>query len=150
MDTVTEGEMAVAMSSVRAADGARAVSSTLGFGCLGQLGAEVCAPLSLGSLLSSVTRTACAASTAACVPTCTLPDTTIPTHTPPQPTPQLGGMGFIHYNNTIAEQLSNVLKVKRHIPGFVVTPAVLGPDATVDDIFKLRVREGEGGLGPRL
>lgn len=70
----------------------------------------------------------------------------------------LGGMGFIHYNNTIAEQLSNVLKVKRHIPGFVVTPAVLGPDATVDDIFKLRTARGfssccitdSGEVGGRL
>jgi IMP dehydrogenase len=48
-------------------------------------------------------------------------------------------MGFIHYNNTVKEQLNHVLKVKRHIPGFVVTPAVLPPMATVGDIEKLQV-----------
>lgn len=69
---------------------------------------------------------------------------------PSGPTPcavQLGGMGFIHYNNTIPEQLANVLKVKRHIPGFVVTPAVLPPTATVADIEKLQVGRAPGGGG---
>jgi IMP dehydrogenase len=62
-------------------------------------------------------------------------------------------MGFIHYNNTIEEQLANVVKVKRHIPGFVVTPATLPPTATIADIEKLRVRLvgwcGVGGDGGR-
>lgn len=49
-------------------------------------------------------------------------------------------MGFIHYNNTIAEQLAHVQKTKRHIPGYVVTPAVLPPTATVADVIKLQVR----------
>lgn len=49
-------------------------------------------------------------------------------------------MGFIHYNNTHQEQLDNVLKVKRHVPGYVVTPAVLPPTATVEDVLHLRVR----------
>jgi CBS domain-containing protein len=40
---------------------------------------------------------------------------------------------------TIADQLANVLKVKRHIPGYVVTPAVLPPTATLADIEALQV-----------
>ncbi|KAI8472620.1 MAG: IMP dehydrogenase/GMP reductase [Monoraphidium minutum] len=70
----------------------------------------------------------------------------------------LGGMGFIHYNNTIAEQLANVLKVKNHIPGFVVTPAVLAPTATVADVEALQTARGftsacitdTGALGGKL
>lgn len=70
----------------------------------------------------------------------------------------LGGMGFVHYNMTIEEQLHNILKVKRHIPGYVVTPAVLPPTATVVDIEKLQTARGftsacitdTGELGGRL
>lgn len=43
----------------------------------------------------------------------------------------MGGMGFIHYNNTIEEQLAYVQRVKRHTPGFVIHPLVMGPQDTV-------------------
>lgn len=51
----------------------------------------------------------------------------------------LGGMGFIHYNNTAEEQLRQVLKAKRHTPGFIVTPAVAGPNDTVSKLYELKV-----------
>jgi hypothetical protein len=53
---------------------------------------------------------------------------------------QLGGLGFLHYNMTTGEQLAQALRVKRHAPGFVVSPAVLGPQATVAEYDALRVR----------
>ena len=39
-----------------------------------------------------------------------------------------------------------MLKTKRHVPGYVVTPAVLPPSATVADVLQLRVR-GDGVRG---
>ena len=68
------------------------------------------------------------------------------TTTKTKPAAQLGGMGFIHYNNAVDEQLAHVLKTKRHVPGYVVTPAVLPPSATVADVLQLRVR-GDGVRG---
>jgi hypothetical protein len=59
---------------------------------------------------------------------------------PPSPAPlQVGGMGFIHYNCTIAEQAAAVAKVKAHIPGFVVTPVCMKPSDTVSALDNLKV-----------
>ncbi|KAG2447642.1 hypothetical protein HYH02_007560 [Chlamydomonas schloesseri] len=70
----------------------------------------------------------------------------------------LGGMGFIHYNNTAEEQLRQVLKAKRHTPGFVVTPAVAGPNDPVSKLYDLKNSRGftsvcvtdTGALGGKL
>lgn len=48
-------------------------------------------------------------------------------------------MGFLHYNNSEEEQLAMVVKVKSHIPGFVVTPAVLSPTSTVAHLLAMQV-----------
>lgn len=56
----------------------------------------------------------------------------------------VGGMGFIHYNNTLEEQLAQVTAAKRHTPGFVVQPAVLRADATVMDLIDLKATKGFG------
>ena len=53
---------------------------------------------------------------------------------------ELGGLGFLHYNMTLGEQLAQAQRVKRHVPGFVLSPAVLSPHATVADYDELRVR----------
>lgn len=55
---------------------------------------------------------------------------------------QLGGMGFVHYNNTPQEQLDHVLKAKKHIPGFVVDPVVMGPTDTVGAVEQLKAHRG--------
>jgi len=52
---------------------------------------------------------------------------------------QVGGMGFIHYNCTIAEQAAAVAKVKAHIPGFVVTPVCMKPTDPVSALDNLKV-----------
>lgn len=47
----------------------------------------------------------------------------------------LGGIGIIHYNNSIEEQVAEVKKVKRFKNGFITDPVVLKPEDTVWAIF---------------
>jgi len=58
----------------------------------------------------------------------------------------LGGIGIIHYNNTIEEQVSEVRKVKRFENGFITDPIVLSPDHTIADIDKIKERYGFSGI----
>lgn len=58
----------------------------------------------------------------------------------------LGGLGFIHYNNTIEEQAALVRKVKRFENGFITDPLVIGPDATIGDVRRVRDRHGFSGM----
>lgn len=58
----------------------------------------------------------------------------------------VGGMGFVHYNNTIQEQVKHVSTAKNHTPGFVVSPAVLRPDASVMDLLDLKASKGYGSV----
>ena len=55
-------------------------------------------------------------------------------------------MGFIHYNNTVEEQVQHVKRAKNHTPGFVVEPAVMRKDRTVLDLFDLKERKGYGSV----
>eukprot|EP00193_Tetraselmis_chui_P011085 CAMPEP_0177790610 /NCGR_PEP_ID=MMETSP0491_2-20121128/23454_1 /TAXON_ID=63592 /ORGANISM="Tetraselmis chuii, Strain PLY429" /LENGTH=488 /DNA_ID=CAMNT_0019312711 /DNA_START=38 /DNA_END=1504 /DNA_ORIENTATION=+ len=55
----------------------------------------------------------------------------------------LGGMGFIHYNNTIEEQLDEVLLAKTHSPGLMLNPLVLGPNDTVAKMEQLLEQKGQ-------
>lgn len=59
---------------------------------------------------------------------------------------EVGGMGFIHYNNTVEEQLHHVKTAKNHTPGFVVEPSVLTPEHTVLDLLELKERKGYGSV----
>jgi IMP dehydrogenase len=43
----------------------------------------------------------------------------------------LGGLGVLHYNSTLEEQVREAASVKAAVPGFVGEPLVLRPDATV-------------------
>jgi IMP dehydrogenase len=58
----------------------------------------------------------------------------------------LGGIGFIHYNNSVEEQFNEVRKVKRFENGFISEPWVLGPQNTIRDIDRIREKEGFSGI----
>jgi IMP dehydrogenase len=57
-----------------------------------------------------------------------------------------GGMGVIHYNNTIKEQADLVDKVKRFKSGFISDPKVLGPRNNIRDIDAIKLKYGFSGV----
>ncbi len=57
-----------------------------------------------------------------------------------------GGIGIIHYNNTIDEQVEQVKKVKRFENGFITDPVVLSPDNTIADIDAIKNNFGFSGI----
>merc|ERR1719375_1167173 len=54
----------------------------------------------------------------------------------------IGGIGFIHCNNTEAEQAAEVLKVKRHQNGFLMDPMVLSPEDRIEKVDELKMMTG--------
>jgi len=52
---------------------------------------------------------------------------------------QMGGLGFIHYNMKMEEQVAQAQKVKRHVPGFVMTPTTLSESSTIADFEAVKV-----------
>lgn len=57
-----------------------------------------------------------------------------------------GGVGIIHYNNSIEEQAMHVERVKRFESGFIVEPKVLGPENTIEDLERIRDKYGFCGV----
>jgi len=58
----------------------------------------------------------------------------------------LGGIGFIHYNNTIEEQAAEVRKVKRFKNGFIAEPILLSPQHRIKDIDAIKNQYGYSGI----
>ncbi len=58
----------------------------------------------------------------------------------------MGGIGIIHYNNTIEEQVEEVRKVKRFRNGFITEPVVLSPENIISDIDEIKERLGFTGI----
>jgi len=54
----------------------------------------------------------------------------------------LGGIGIIHYNNTIEEQARHVELAKRFENGFITSPVVLGPNNRISDIDAIKAKYG--------
>ncbi len=54
----------------------------------------------------------------------------------------LGGIGIVHYNNTVEEQVSHIRKVKRFENGFIKDPICLPPEAPIAEIDKIKARHG--------
>lgn len=57
-----------------------------------------------------------------------------------------GGVGFVHYNNTIEEQAAEVRRVKRFENGFITEPIVLGPRQKIENVDEIRRRHGFSGI----
>lgn len=58
----------------------------------------------------------------------------------------MGGIGIIHYNNTIEEQVTLVEKVKRFENGFITDPVILGPKNVIRDLDTIKERKGFTGI----
>ncbi len=59
---------------------------------------------------------------------------------------QLGGMGVLHRNMSVAEQADQVRRVKRYESGMVVNPITIHPDATLAEALELMKRFGISGI----
>jgi IMP dehydrogenase len=57
-----------------------------------------------------------------------------------------GGMGIIHYNNTIEEQQGEIRKVKRFKNGFISDPLVLSPQHRIADVDAIKQQHGFSGV----
>lgn len=55
---------------------------------------------------------------------------------------QSGGLGVIHNNNEVSEQVDEVLRVKRFRNGFIVDPITLGPDSVISEVDAIHARHG--------
>lgn len=57
-----------------------------------------------------------------------------------------GGMGIIHYNCTIEQQVAQIKKVRRFENGFILDPLTLSPDNTVQDVWDIKKQYGFSGI----
>ncbi len=57
-----------------------------------------------------------------------------------------GGIGIIHYNNSIQKQVEEVEKVKRYENGFISDPLCLSPEHTIADIYEIKEKFGFSGI----
>lgn len=58
----------------------------------------------------------------------------------------MGGIGILHYNCSIEEQAQMVRNVKRFKNGFITDPLVMGLDATVADMRRVKQERGFSGV----
>ena len=59
---------------------------------------------------------------------------------------RLGGIGVLHRNLSIADEVAEVNKVKRSEAGMIVEPVTLSPDALVGDALELMARYRVSGI----
>lgn len=57
-----------------------------------------------------------------------------------------GGIGIIHYNNSIKDQAKHVDRVKRWKNGFITDPKTLSPTHTLADVEAIKQRYGFSGV----
>lgn len=59
---------------------------------------------------------------------------------------QEGGIGIIHKNMTVAQQASEVMKVKKFESGVISDPVTVSPSATIRDVLALAKHHGFSGM----
>lgn len=57
-----------------------------------------------------------------------------------------GGIGIIHYNCSIEQQVAQIRKVRRFENGFILDPLVLSPEHTIADIHHIKEHHGFSGI----
>ena len=57
-----------------------------------------------------------------------------------------GGIGIIHCNNSIEEQVEQVMKVKTFQNGFITSPILLGPNDSISEIYRIKQDYGFSGI----
>ncbi len=58
----------------------------------------------------------------------------------------MGGIGIIHYNNSIEQQCELIEKVKRYKNGFISDPITLSPNHLISDLDKIKQKYGFSGI----
>ena len=76
------------------------------------------------------------------VPIMSSPMDTVTEHAMAIAVAQMGGLGVIHNNNEVSEQVAEVSRVKRFRNGFIVDPITLGPDNVIADVDSIRDKYG--------
>ena len=59
---------------------------------------------------------------------------------------QCGGIGVIHKNNSIENQVSEVIKVKKYESGMVVDPVTISAEAKLHDLIELKKKFNISGF----
>jgi IMP dehydrogenase len=57
-----------------------------------------------------------------------------------------GGIGIIHCNNSVDEQVEHVRKVKRFQNGFITNPVLLSPEQPISEIYRIKKQHGFSGI----
>lgn len=57
-----------------------------------------------------------------------------------------GGIGIIHYNMTVEEQVKEVRLVKKFKNGFITDPKCLSPDDALEDVDRIKAEFGFAGI----
>ncbi len=57
-----------------------------------------------------------------------------------------GGIGIVHYNNTVEQQADEIRKVKRYENGFINNPMVLSPENRIYEIDMIKARYNFSGI----
>jgi len=57
-----------------------------------------------------------------------------------------GGLGVVHYNNSIQQQAEIIRKVKRYENGFIKDPVILNPENTLADIDQIKLKMNFSGI----
>ena len=58
----------------------------------------------------------------------------------------VGGIGFIHYNNSIEDQVREVRRTKKFENGFINEPVVLSPEDRIEDVDRIKEKHGFSGI----